>query len=103
MPDKNKGTRKERRQLRKTKKATRKALEENLDVQHTGFHHQTDPTYFKYDNTPDYFGPKDEFGFDKFETLGDRARHVLKTREQVEKFLSRKLSFKTNKKNPYGG
>ena len=34
---------------------------------------------------------------------GEVARDVIKTAKQVEKYLPRKLSFKTNKKNPYGG
>ena len=60
MPNKNKGTRKERRQLRRTKEATRQALLDNMAAQEYGFYEAVDPVVYKYDNSRSYV--TDEFG-----------------------------------------
>ena len=101
MPDKNKGTLKERRQLRRTKRATRQALLDNMAAQEYGFYEAVDPVVYKYDNSRSYV--TDEFGFSKYDTVGEHARDHANKKEQVKRHLPRKLNFRGNKPNPYSG
>lgn len=101
MPDKNKGTRKERRQLRRTKRATRQALLDNMAAQERGFYEAVDPVVYQYDNSRSYV--TDEFGFSKYDTVGEHARDHVKKKKDSQRHLPRKLSFMTPKPNPYSG
>lgn len=101
MPDKNKGTRKERRQLKRSQRANRESAQELMDSNYRSFRSSTDPLRYQYSNEPDY--STDEFGFEQYETLGEHARDIINKTDDVERFMPRKLSFNTPKKNPYGG